>query len=516
MVARRHLLAVTLAAPWVRLTAAQTARTLTVLHQNDLHARHDPDSRGVGGSARLATLLARERAAAAADGRAVITLDAGDQFVGSLYHTHWGGIAAAEVMRAIGFDAMALGNHEFDHGPGALAAFIAAVPFPVLAANLDVAAEPALAGRVVPSVVVGGVGIIGLTLPETPGISSPGPHVRFLRALPALTAEVARLRASGVGTIVVLSHLGLSADRVLVAAARGIDLVVGGHSHTLLANGLAGAAAPTPVVVADADGRAVPIVQVGAHGRCIGRVDLALDAAGRASAFRADAIEATAETPPDPAMAAVLARLEAPIAALRARVVGHSAGAFPTTACRRAECALGNLVADAMLDAARRFGAVAAITNAGGLRQPLGAGPITFADINGVLPFGNTLSVLTLSGAELRQVIEHGVSGTPDGAGSGRFPQLAGLRVRFDPALPPGSRITLLALADGTPIEPAQTVRIATNSFLRNGGDGYGLLAAAAHDVYEASETIDQVVADVVTRAGSIAPGLDGRLVRAE
>jgi 5'-nucleotidase len=515
MLLRRHLLANALAAPWVRLSAAQPQRTITVLHQNDLHARHDPDPRGVGGSARLASLLARERAAATAEGRAVITLDAGDQFVGSLYHTQWRGIAAAEVMRAIGFDGMALGNHEFDHGPAPLAEFIAAVPFPVLAANLDVSAEPTLAGRVAPSVVAGGVGIIGLTLPETPGISSPGPRLRFLPAPPALAAETARLRGMGVATVVVLSHLGLSADRALVAGARGIDLVVGGHSHTLLANGLPGAAAPTPAVVADADGRAVPIVQVGAHGRCIGRVDLALDAAGRASAFRAEAIEASAGTLPDPRVSAVLARLEAPIAALRARVVGQSTGAFPN-ACRRTECALGNLVADAMLDAAGRFGAVAAITNAGGLRQPLNPGAITFADINGVLPFGNTLSVLTLSGAELRQAIEHGVSGAPDGAGSGRFPQLAGIRVRFDPARPPGSRVTAMTFADGTPIDPAHPVRIAINSFLRQGGDGYTLLAAAARDVYEASETIDQVVADFVTRAGSIAPALDGRLVRAE
>jgi 5'-nucleotidase/UDP-sugar diphosphatase len=527
MVARRHLLAgsAALAATgWVRLSNAQPARVLSVLHQNDLHSRHDPDGRGVGGSARIATLFAAERDLAAREGRTTVTLDAGDQFMGSLYYSHWRGEAERQVMAAIGFDAMALGNHEFDHGPGSLGRFVRGLPFPVLAANLEVGAEPALAGLVAPGVLIRrdghAIGVVGLTLPGTPGISSPGPNLRFAAAGPALAAEAARLRAAGAVTVIALTHLGLDADRELARGSHGIDLVVGGHSHTLLANGLAGAAMPTPVVEQDADGRAVPIVQVGAYGRCIGRIDLAVDAAGRAALFSANALEAAASIVPEARVAALLARLEEPIAEMRARVVGEAAGPFRNGACRAGECALGNAVADAMLEAARPHGGVAAITNAGGLRANLGPGKVTLGDVNAVLPFGNTLSVVTLSGADLRLVLEHGLSLGPDGAGSGRFPQLAGLAVRFDPARPAGSRVLRLAIraTDGSESEvrPDATYRIATNSFMRGGGDGYAVLRDRGTDGYEASVPLDEVLADAIARAGRITPRLDGRLARAE
>lgn len=526
MIARRHLLAaagsVAATHGWVRLSAAQPVRVLSVLHQNDLHSRHDPDAQGAGGSARIATLFTRERLAARAQGRATITIDAGDQFVGSLYYAHWRGEAERQVMQAIGFDAMALGNHEFDHGPENLGRFVRAVPFPVLAANLDTESEPALAGQIRSGTLLRrhglGIGIVGLTLPDTPGVSSPGPRLRFGPPLPALAAEVARLRAAGAATIIALTHLGLAADRRLVADSRGLDLVVGGHSHTLLANGLPGAAGPTPVVANDADGRAVPIVQVGAYGRCMGRIDLALDAAGRAASFRADAFAATAAIPPDDAVATLLAGLEAPIAAMRARVLGEATGSFVTGTCRIGECPLGNLVADAMLDAARRFGAVAAITNAGGLRAPFNRGPVTLGDVIAVLPFGNTLSVVTLSGADLRAALEHGVSLPPESGGSGRFPQVAGLVVRFDPQRPAGSRIVHLAVRDAggieQPVRDDADYRVATNNFMRAGGDGYAVLRDRGRDGYEASVPIDEIVADALAGKGRFAPELDGRLTR--
>ncbi|MCC7281584.1 MAG: bifunctional metallophosphatase/5'-nucleotidase, partial [Acetobacteraceae bacterium] len=447
MIARRHLLAASLAAAgWVRLSAAAPARVISVLHQNDLHSRHDPDAAGNGGSARIAALFARERRSARAEGRVCISLDAGDQFVGSLYFSHWLGEAERRVMQAIGFDAMTLGNHDFDRGPEVTGRFVRALPFPVLAANLDSSAEPALAGSVPPSALIeregARIGLVGITLPATPAISSPGQKLRFLPALPALADQVARLRAGGAATVIALTHIGLDADRRLVAASQGLDLVVGGHSHTLLANDLPGAAGPTPEVVADADGRRVPIVQVGAYGRCMGRVDLVLDDAGSAAMFRADAFAGASRIAPDAGVEAVLAGLQAPIAELHDRVLGEATGNFRLGGCRIGECPLGNLVADAMLAAARPMGAVAAITNAGGMRAALAPGPVTRGHVVSVLPFGNTLSVVTLSGADLRTALEHGVALPPEAGGSGRFPQVAGLVVRYDMLRPAGARLT--------------------------------------------------------------------------
>jgi 5'-nucleotidase len=529
MLSRRMLLGAA-ALPWTRLSLAQPVRVLSVLHQNDFHSRHEPVDRGgaacrsatgcAGGAARLATLVAREREAAAAQGRAHITLDAGDQFMGSLFYTHWRGDAELAVMRAIGFDAMAVGNHEFDHGPANFARFVAAAPFPVVAANIDAATEPTLARLLRRSLVIDRpgirIGVFGLTTEATPGIASPGPNLRFLNAAGAAAETAAALRQAGAGTVIALSHLGLAEDRAMVRATQGIDLVVGGHSHTLLSNSVSGAPFPCPVVETAADGRAVPIVQAGANGRFLGRIDLALDAAGRPAAFQGDAREITLDTPEDPGVAALLARLAAPIEATRRRVVGQVAGDFSPGPCRGAECALGNLVAEAMLDAARPAGAQVAITNVGGLRAPLNAGAVTLGDVLAVLPFSNTLATFTLSGAALRAALEHGVSAPMDGSGSGRFPQVAGLAFAFDPLRAPGARLLAVALVapDGTrrPIDDGASYRVVSNNFLRQGGDGYAVFRDQARDAYDNGPLMEEAMVAHFAARGTLAPRLDGRI----
>jgi 5'-nucleotidase/UDP-sugar diphosphatase len=529
LLSRRALLG-TAALPWIRLSQAQPARVLSVLHQNDFHSRHEPVDRGgaacrgpagcAGGAARLATLVARERQIADADQRAHITLDAGDQFMGSLFYTHWRGDAELAVLRAIGFDAMAVGNHEFDHGPANFARFVAAAPFPVVAANIDAARESALAGLLRRSVIIDRpgmrIGVFGLTTEATPQIASPGPNLRFLNAIAAAAETAAALRQAGAGTVIALSHLGLTEDRALVRATQNIDLVVGGHSHTLLSNTVSGAPLPCPVVETATDGRAVPIVQAGANGRFVGRIDLALDAAGRAAAFRGDAREITLDTPEDAAVAALLAQLALPIEATRRRVVGQVSGDFSPGPCRGAECALGNLVADAMLDAARPAGAELAITNVGGLRAPLSAGAVTLGDVLAVLPFSNTLATFTLSGAALRAALEHGVSVPADGTGSGRFPQVAGLAFGFDPRRAPGTRLLAVELvaADGTrtPLDDARRYRVVSNNFLRQGGDGYAVFRDQAQDAYDNGPPMEEAMVAHFAARGRLAPRLDGRI----
>lgn len=529
---RRLLLASPFAAPWVRLAAAQPARVLSVLHQNDFHSRHEPVDRGgaacrgpqgcAGGAARLATKLAAERRAVAALGQAHIMLDAGDQFMGSLFYTHWRGDAELAVLHALGIDAMAVGNHEFDHGPGNFARFVREARFPVLGANIDAAGEPALAGLLRRSVLLTRgehrIGVLGLTTPDTPGISSPGPRVRFLPPVRAAQEAADALREAGATTVIALSHLGLAADRALVRATRGIDLVVGGHSHTLLSNSVAGAPFPCPVVATAADGRAVPIVQAGANGRYLGRLDLAVDASGRAVAFTGDAREITLDTQEDPEVAALVARYAAPLAAVRSQPVGQLAAEATPAGCRVGECALGNLVAEAMLQAARPAGAEIAITNAGGLRAPLRAGAVTLGDVLAVLPFSNTLATFRLSGADLRAAIEQGLAGPPDGTGSGRFPQVAGLAFRFDPRRPAGARLLALERVgpDGqaSPIDDAAEYRIVSNNFLRQGGDGYAVFRDRALDAYDTGPLMEEAMAAFFAAHPEATPRTDGRIRR--
>jgi len=535
--------AATLAAPAIRHPgAAEIAARVSLIHLNDFHSRHEPvdaqsaatcriagegDGDGaacLGGSARLAGAIRAARRAAAAEGRAAFAFDAGDQFMGSLFYTHYRGDAELAVMRAWGCEAMALGNHEFDNGPENLARFVAGAPFPVLAANLNTDAEPALKGKIRAGRLFerngARIAVIGLTTEDTPNMSSPGPRLRFTDSEAAAERAAAAARqAAGEGapvTVVLLSHRGLAADLRLAERVRGVDVIIGGHSHTLLANGLPGAAGPHPVVV-DGPDRPVRIVQAGAHGRWLGRLDLDLGPDGRVVAHGGACRPVGADAPEDAEVAALVARLAVPLEETRRRPVARTSAAFGIDDCRTGECALGTLLAEAMLAAVPV--AEVAIHNGGGMRAGLPAGTVSLGDLLTVLPFGNTLATLRLRGADLRAAIENGLSRAP--APSGRFPQVAGMRIRWNPAAPPGRRVESIEIAErGTPdrfapLDPERVYRIVTNNFLRQGGDGYTVLRDRALEAYDGGPPIEEAVAPYLAEHSPLAPRKDGRIAAA-
>lgn len=520
-ISRRLLLGAALAAPVLRAPQAQAVHRLRLLHLNDFHSRHEPVARAtgaacrgndpcLGGSPRLAAGIAAARAEAASAGRAVVAVDAGDQFMGSLFYTHHRGAAELAVMKAWGCEAMTLGNHEFDNGPEVLARFAAGADFPILAANLDTRAEPLLDGRVRAwwETRKGGarIAFIGVITPETPILSSPGPNLRFTDPAEAAARAVAEIRAGGPATVVLLSHMGLGADRRMAEQVAGIDVIVGGHSHTLLA-AETDAEGPAPTLV-DGRDRTVRILQAGAYGRFLGLMDLDLAADGRVAAQGGGPAPIGAVVAPDARVAAMVADLARPLEETRRRPVGRLPAALSNGGCRRGECALGNLVAEAML--ARIPGAEIAITNGGGLRAGLPEGQVTYGDVLTVLPFGNTVAVMGLRGADVVAALENGLS---QGAGTaGRFPQVAGIRVVWDPSAPAGSRVREVRVG-GAPLDPGRVYRVVTNDFMRRGGDGYAMFRDRALDPYDTGPPLDEVVAEAIG-AGAVPGGReDGRIV---
>jgi 5'-nucleotidase len=510
------------------------AFTLHVLHVNDLHSRiesinafdstcsaeDEGEGKCFGGAARLYTAVHQLRDELEAAGEAVIVLDAGDSFQGSLFFTTYSGLAEAEMMNSIGFDAMVYGNHEFDLGTAPLAAFIEAAEFPVISGTVDISGDNVLAGLSPDHVVleVGGekVAILGATTPDTVEISTPGPSVAFRDPVEYLTGKVAELEAEGIDKIIVASHLGVTDDIRVAEEVPGIDLIVGGHSHTLFSNSSEDALYAYPLMVTGPDGREVPVVQAGAYSKYLGHAALVFDEAGQVTQATGDSMLLDASVIPDPEILARIEAMAAPIEELKGRLVGEVAGDIDGSRenCRAGECTMGNLVAEAMLDRVKDQGVTIALQNGGGLRASIEAGEVTKGDILAVLPFQNTLATFNISGAAIVAALENGVSQIEEGGG--RFPQVAGLRFTFDPSLPPmEGRIQEVTVQDGedwAPIDPAKVYSAVTNNFMRNGGDGYVSLRDEANNAYDFGPNLEDVLSDYIAAHPDYEPFTDGRI----
>ena len=508
----------------VGVVGAQDSYELTIMHTNDVHGHHDPQRNGDGGAARQATVVQQIRA----EGGNSLLLDAGDRFTGTLFHVQHRGQDSVQIMNAIGYDAFVLGNHEFNEGSEKLAEFVQALDSPTVSANIDFSEDPYLAGLVAPSIVldVGGesIGIIGLTTPETVILNLPSKDLVFHENLAEITQEqVDSLSAQGINKIVLLSHLGYAPDLEVAQAVSGVDIVVGGHTNTFLSNTYAGALGEYPTVLESASGEPVLVVQANTKTIHLGRLDVEFDGAGILTDWDGDAILLSRYISPDPAVGQLIADLAAPIAELTSQPVGETSVALTGTSprlCRIEECLLGNVITNAMLE---NTGADIVIQNGGGIRADIAQGSVSLGDVLNVLPFGNLISTLELTGADVLAALENGVSqvavddnGNPlvDGA-AGRFPQVAGMRYTFDATQEAGSRIVSAeVMSDGefSALDPEAVYRVATNDYMRSGGDGYAILVTNAMNPYDQGSPLDQVVADYIAANSPLSAALEGRI----
>ncbi len=341
--------------------AAMADFSITILHTNDFHARFEPISRFdsgcgedsnlegkcFGGSARMMTAV--ETAKARTDNWLLV--DGGDQFQGSLFYTYYKGAAAAEMMNKMGYDAMTVGNHEFDDGPEVLREFVNNTKFPILMSNADISGEPLLAGAIQKSTIIakGGqrIGLIGLTPQDTDELASPGKNVIFSDPVQAVQGEVDRLTEMGVNKIVVLSHSEFNVDVAVAEGTTGVDVIVGGHSNTLLSNVNSRAAGAYPTMVGD-----TAVVQAYAYGKYLGELKVVFDDEGVISSATGEPILLDRFVTEDAATKARVGELGAPLDEIRNKVVAEAAAPIEgdRSVCRIEECPMGNLIADAMLD----------------------------------------------------------------------------------------------------------------------------------------------------------------------
>ncbi|SHH26249.1 bifunctional metallophosphatase/5'-nucleotidase [Geodermatophilus nigrescens] len=512
--------------------------TLTILHANDLESALLPTTTSTGytygGVDRFVELVQREQHAATtgrpgagqAGKRGVLTISAGDNFLPgpNLAASQQEGAPNYDALAfdEAGFDVSILGNHDFDLGPEFLADWLGDVDDTTFVSNnLGFGAEPTLAARVADGTIVTSsvqdvrgerIGIIGLTTPDLPQLTSS----RGVTVDPALAsianAQAAAYTRAGVDKVVLVSHLqDIDNELALARQLRGVDVIVGGGGHELLAdaddpvvaNGTAryGDYPQTPT---DADGRVVPVVTTAALYSYVGRLVVNFDAAGRVIGFDEPAsrpLPVVAAGPdavqPDPRVQReVVAPVQQYVTGLAQRTVASTQ--VPLNGIRddvrSRETNLGDLVADSLLAAGRREAAAAGITapvvaiqNGGGIRNNtvLPAGPISELDTYTVLPFSNFVAVApAMPAATFIAGVERGLSGLPGPAG--QFAQAAGYRVTYDVSRPVGSRIVDLQLDDGRYLVQGgvatgavSTVSIATNDFTLRGGDGYPFAGVA-------------------------------------
>lgn len=481
----------------VGVSGAQAAPTkLQIIHFNDIHSRVEESDSSIG-YAKAATLIKKLKA----DNPNTLVLDAGDTFHGQTIANLVRGESIVEIMNKLGFDAMTTGNHDYNYGYARLLELADQAEFPVLAANVyKEDGTRLLEPYTIKTVGDVKVAIFGLATPETLFKTHPN-NVKGLKfADPVAEAKtmVSELRDKA-DVVIALVHLGLDesskeTSRLVAEQVAGIDLIVDGHSHTVLEKGL--------------EAGDTLIAQTGEYGHNVGVVELTLDdsknvvkrEARLIPRSSADGIEA------DSAIAEIVAKVKDDQLPILSEVVGKTAADLvgEREIVRTSESNLGNLIADAML---AESGADVALTNGGGIRASIPAGEITAGQVITVLPFGNYIQTKRVKGSDLKAALELGVGSYPESLGG--FPHVAGIRFSFDADKPAGERVHSM-LVGGEPVDLDATYLLATNDFMAAGGDNYTMFKD--YPIENDFASLEEALIEHIQSLGEVNPKVEGRV----
>jgi 2',3'-cyclic-nucleotide 2'-phosphodiesterase (5'-nucleotidase family) len=478
---------------------------LRILYVNDFHGFAEPyqpsgSKELMGGIAHLAGELNRQR-----QGGPVLFLAAGDMIQGNPWANLFEGRSAMEVMNGMGVSAMVLGNHEFDFGQEVLRKRLLEARFPVLGANVQVI--PEVQPYIFKEISGLKVAVLGLVTEETPTTTHPN-NVQGLFFSPAVNTcrKILKEISDQVDLVIVLSHLGLAADIRLAEAVEGIPLIVGGHSHTRI---------ESPMKIKD-----TLIVQAWEHAKVLGLLDLTIQDRkiiryqGRLIPVAPD------KQPPDPMIKAIVDRYSRKAASVLGEVIGEALVDLRAQGARTQETNLGNFVADVLR---KETQSDVALTNGGGIRTDILKGPVRMKDLFAVLPFTNFPVVLKVTGKELKEIFEYGLSDP----GGGRFPQVSGLRIIFNPQAPIGQKITSFYVGN-LPLSSEAWYSLATNDFLAAGGDGYAILKQIALKkegdppkenrviLFDTGKELRDMVVGYIKEKKQISASVEGRIQRRE
>jgi 2',3'-cyclic-nucleotide 2'-phosphodiesterase (5'-nucleotidase family) len=465
--ARRILIALCLLS--AILLGAQRPTRILVLHTNDLHGQLLPRN-GFGGLAEIATLVRN----AAPD----LMLDAGDKFTGTLLNDEFEGVPIIQAMNRIGFQASAIGNHEFDYGLEPLRARLREAVFPNISANIQTGLPEI---RKYTVIAVKGIrfGIIGLTLEDLKERAHPDKvrDVNVQDVVRALQETLPEVRTQS-DFVILLTHVTNEEEKRIAAAFPEIRLIISGHDHSRTGYSWE---------------KQTMITRTGSSGRNLGRVDMEFSGATLKS-LEARIIPVR-DVSPDPEVAALLRPFEAKVAEKMSAVVGHATEDMVKS--DTSESSLANHIADAFRAAGQ---SEIAFHNIGGIRAGLSGGPVTWGAVFEVLPFQNILFKLKLSGSQVKRILNHS------------FIAVSGLRVVFDLHKPMGGRLVRVTMSDGSPIDDEASYTVTTNDFVVAGGDGFAEFARGK-EIQNTGVSLRDAFAEYIRSQGVLSPLLDGRIV---
>lgn len=459
-------------------------RALTIAASNDFHGHLEANpKRGYGGIEAMTAWAAHARRA---NPEGVILVDAGDAMQGTPLSNLFYGSSTIGLYRRAGYDALAVGNHDFDWGQDILRARIAEAGFPFLGANVwqEGATQPP--PWLAPFTIIdrGGarVAIVGLSTPETPWVTLPAnveglvfeePGMVFERILPSVQAASPAL-------IVVLGHMGLEErDGDLQGEALAVTESAAGHAHVFF-NGHTHQSYARTI-------KGLPHLQGGSYGRAYAVATAWVDRLGRDQPWVTARLE---RLDPggfhDEETAALVAAYRAELAPKTEVVITDVAAPVSRELNEAGESPMGRLIAESQRWMA---GTPIALMNTGGVRSDLDAGPVTWQELFTVQPFANTLVKVTLSGRDLRATLEQGMF--PGGTNL----QLAGLEVWMDPTKSFGQRVVRARLEDGTALDPAAEYTLTVNNFMATGGDGFTVLRDSPRKYDTGIVDLDAIIA---------------------
>ena len=465
----------------------------------------------VGGMDRLGHKIRQLRDECKKEGENCIVADAGDVFQGSILYSHYKGEVEVNLLNKIKYDVFALGNHEFDDSAINVAKQFSKAKFDVLNCNMNFKPVKALEKIVKPSVVKDfgkeKVAFVGAITPEMELLSG-GLNGCKLKAkgkdwVIPIRKEVKRLTDKGINKIVLVTHCGVNEDKELAEAIPEIDAIIGGHSHTQLNK---------RIIINHKNGASTTIVQTGSYGHNVGRLKLAFDNDGvvnvKKSKYKLFAINQ--KTKSDKDIANYVAAKVKPYLHLRKEVVGFIANDFGSK-IQRSDSAIGNLICDALMELGSEYGVEICMHNRGGIRGHLDKGPLTREALEQVLPFDNYAVFSELQGKDIISALEHSVGG----AIGGKFMDIAGLKVAYDPSKPQGKRLVFVLKQNKkgkwVKLNPNKWYKFAINSYNFGGGEGFNF--KNARNVKQTKVRMADVLGKYLAKHKKIAPQKPNRLV---